>query len=73
MTDHCTLWPDRLLGVDYSQCCLRHDLAYWSGLPRIEADLALGLCVAQAGLPAMGALMAAATMAFGWLFYKKAK
>jgi len=71
MTDYCTLWPDRLFGVDYSQCCLQHDLAYLAGLPRIEADLALGLCVAESGLPIIGVLMALATMAFGWFFYRR--
>jgi hypothetical protein len=68
--DHCTLWPDRLLGADWSQCCAAHDLAYLEGLPRLDADFDLVACVATVN-PLMAALMGAGVIAFGWLFYPR--
>lgn len=29
--DGCTGWPDRLLGHDFYEPCLRHDIAFWAG------------------------------------------
>lgn len=29
--DGCTLWPDRLIGHDFNNACLHHDIAYWAG------------------------------------------
>lgn len=69
--DHCTFWPDKLFGVDYSQCCYAHDVAYAMQLPKLTADFELGLCVAQSGLPALGALMAVGTAIFGGRFYRR--
>ena len=73
MLDHCTLWPDKFLGVYYGNCCLAHDIAYEFGLPKFPADLALGKCVASQGLPFMGFVMAVGVGIFGWFFYKRGK
>lgn len=73
MADYCTLWPDRLLGVDFSTCCLRHDLDYIAGVGRWHADQALAACVAHAGLPFTGFVMGAGVGLFGWLFYRRRK
>lgn len=73
MLDHCTLWPDKFLGVYYGNCCLAHDIAYEFGLPKFPADLALGKCVAAHGLPVMGLVMAIGTGLFGWFFYRQGK
>ena len=69
--DHCTLWPDSWIGVNYSACCLGHDIAYIYGLPRAQADIDLAICVASRGAPIMAAVMLFGVAAFGWLFYKR--
>ena len=28
--DGCTFFPDRILGVDLTPCCLEHDIAFWT-------------------------------------------
>jgi hypothetical protein len=71
--DYCTLWPDKLWGVDYSACCAAHDLAYLTGANRLLADAELAKCVAQAGLPFTGFLMGGATTIAGWLFYRRVR
>lgn len=71
MRDHCTVWPDRIGNADWSHCCLAHDLAYWSGHPRLEADIELARCVIAAGNPAMALIMATGVILFGWIFYKR--
>lgn len=30
-TDGCSHWPDTFWGIDYTDCCLGHDIAYWQG------------------------------------------
>jgi hypothetical protein len=70
---NCTLWFDRLWGVDFGHCCAAHDFAYLSGANRLLADAELAKCVAEAGLPFTGFLMGGATTALGWLFYKRQK
>ena len=50
--DGCTLFPDRLLGHDFTEACLAHDIAYWAGGSdwyRSEADLALATAVSETG------------------------
>lgn len=67
----CTFWPDSLLGQSYRICCDGHDLAYFNGLPKAQADWALVECVMQAtGNVAWAFLMGAGVAVFGWLFYK---
>jgi hypothetical protein len=51
-TDGCSMFPDRspTLQVDWCDCCVAHDLAYWRGGSedeRLQADLDLKRCVAQ--------------------------
>ncbi|BAP94477.1 hypothetical protein [Aurantimonas phage AmM-1] len=74
MPDHCTLWPDRLGGIDWSACCKAHDGAYDLGgdaAARLAADLDLASCVAAvAGWP-MATLMFFGVAIFGWLFWRR--
>lgn len=65
-SDHCTAWPDGWWG----HCCALHDVAYVLGLPKVEADINLGLCVAHEGFAAMGAVMTVGVLVFGGLFYR---
>lgn len=70
--DHCTLWPDRLAGMDWSACCLAHDVAYALGRDRAVADLELYRCVAEAtGAHWFAGVMFAGVSIFGWAFWKK--
>lgn len=71
--DYCSFFPDELFGVSLRACCYLHDLAYSFGTPKLEADLALAQCVAQAGLPAIGGIMFMGVTLFGWLFYRRRK
>lgn len=70
--DYCTFWPDNLFEIDWSTCCKVHDIAYEFGLPRLDADWQLGLCVANLGAPIMGALMTVGVFIFGWVAYARA-
>ncbi len=39
--DGCTLFPERMMGHDFSTACLRHDVAYWLGgsdADKVRAD-----------------------------------
>lgn len=62
--DYCTLWPDRIFGLDYSHCCAAHDLDYAMGLEGLASDLRLAGCVIEtsatlalwAGLMLMGVI-----------------
>jgi hypothetical protein len=50
--DGCTLFPDSILGSDFREACLAHDIVYWNGgtkEERKEADHNLKLAVAEAG------------------------
>lgn len=48
--DYCTLFPDKIMGTDISQCCKAHDNAYsiTSEVTRYEADVELMNCVKEA-------------------------
>jgi len=51
-TDGCSLFPDRdpVRHVEWRECCVEHDMAYWRGgteAERLHADEALRACVAQ--------------------------
>jgi hypothetical protein len=61
----CTLWWDGVWG----KCCEVHDIAYASGLDKLQADIDLGLCVAQTGNLGMGIIMFLGVAIFGVLFY----
>lgn len=71
--DACTLWPDTLFGVNYTACCYAHDRAYEMQLPRLEADIELGRCVAALGLPVLGNVMALGVILFGYWAYRIAR
>lgn len=30
-SDGCTLWPDSVLGIDWQDSCIKHDISYWLG------------------------------------------
>ncbi len=50
--DGCTLFPERLLGLDLTRACLEHDIAYWAGgttEERRAADIVFKAAVAEAG------------------------
>ncbi|EAU40150.1 hypothetical protein FP2506_11357 [Fulvimarina pelagi HTCC2506] len=74
MTDYCTLWPDRLFGVEIGEaCCKPHDEAYDAGgslVDFVASNVDLGACVAALGLSAWGVLMAIGTTLFGWIFFR---
>ena len=51
-SDGCSLFPDRFLieNIDWCDCCLEHDIAYWQGgteSQRQEADEKLRYCVLE--------------------------
>lgn len=51
-SDGCTLFPDQSLieNIDWCECCLEHDIAYWQGgskAQRLEADKNLRDCVLE--------------------------
>lgn len=64
--DGCTLW----LQGTWRHCCEAHDIAYGAGFDKLQADLDLGLCVAQTGHPLMAIVMVLGVLLFGWLFWK---
>lgn len=77
--DYCTSFPDKIMGIDISQCCKAHDDAYsiTSEIPRYEADVELMNCVKEA-FPTdtflavvIPLLMFAGVRLAGRLFYKK--
>jgi LPXTG-motif cell wall-anchored protein len=68
-TGFCTLWWD---GV-WAQCCEVHDIAYAAGVDKFQADLGLGICVAQTGHFWMGVVMFLGVSIFGYFFYNRKK
>jgi hypothetical protein len=72
--DYCTLWPDRLFGLDWSACCRLHDIAYGSvaTASKAQADQALFQCVLEVtGWHSFAAVMFVGVSVFGWIFFKK--
>lgn len=67
----CTLWFDRLWQWDWSACCVAHDHAYATLVPKAVADAALAACV-NGVLPGMGDVMWWGVTLFGGLFYARA-
>lgn len=73
-SDGCSSFPD---GTPKDQalwlnCCIKHDLAYWKGgthQERLDADLELEHCVAQAGEPDIAKLMLQGVRAGGSPFF----
>ena len=44
--NYCDIIPDVLFGVDLSNCCYNHDMAYWKKtISRRMADERLRICV----------------------------
>ena len=71
--DYCTLWLDRLLWWDWSQCCFVHDGDYAAGVVKPVADGLLEICV-NAVLPGMGSIMALGLgTALSWWFWLRAQ
>jgi hypothetical protein len=59
-SDGCSQFPDSMIGMDYEECCLQHDYAYWRGgtsQERTDADAALGACVGSSAFSALGTMM----------------
>lgn len=47
-TDGCSMFPDSVGSVNWLDCCVRHDMAYWRGgtaEQRYDADQQLKICV----------------------------
>jgi hypothetical protein len=58
--------------MDWSHCCLLHDIAYDLRLDRSTADAELFNCVfAATGLYGLAGLMFVAVSLFGWVFWKR--
>ena len=50
VTDGCSWWPDEWKGVNYTACCVRHDIAYWVGGTldqKFIADCELAICICK--------------------------
>lgn len=63
-TDACSSFPNGTLEHQslWSECCIKHDLAYWQGgtyEQRLAADKSLEQCVAKVGEPEVARLMLA--------------
>jgi len=59
-TDGCSQFPDSVVGMDYEECCLDHDYAYWKGgtfEQKQRADEQLGQCVGTKSFSALGSMM----------------
>lgn len=59
-SDGCSSFPDHAFGVDWTQCCLKHDVSYWQGgtqKQRRQADEDLKRCVGKAASDILGKLM----------------
>lgn len=79
VSDGCSCWPDRWLGIDLTECCIDHDIPYWCGLldgsdlqNKAVADADLRRCVDQKLLSVegifkgwMGAVMHTGVSLFG--------
>lgn len=63
-TDACSAFPDGTIEQQslWSECCIRHDIAYWQGGTydeRLKADQSLEQCVVKVGEPKIAKLMLA--------------
>ena len=63
-TDGCSVFPDGTIEQQslWSECCIRHDIAYWQGgtyKERLKVDQSLEKCVAKVGEPEIAKLMLA--------------
>lgn len=73
LKDYCTFWFENIGNIYIGGCCRAHDYAYEKGLPRFQADIDLGTCVADLGAPLIGFGMSIVVMLVGWTRYKKGK
>ena len=72
-SDGCTGWPDSFRGIDYFDCCVEHDNAYFLGgswLDRVKADWRLSKCVGKKGAKFMAPIMFIGVRFCGFLFFK---
>ncbi|MDH3360245.1 MAG: hypothetical protein OEL55_05175, partial [Desulfobulbaceae bacterium] len=73
-TDACSAFPNGTLEHQslWSECCIKHDLAYWQGgtyHERLAADKSLEQCVARVGEPEIARLMLAGVRVGGSPYY----
>jgi len=68
----CTLWFDRILWWDWSNCCIQHDYDYSIEVLKKLADEKLRDCV-NGVLVGMGNVMWIGVSALGGFWYVKAK
>lgn len=68
-SDGCTLW----FQGNWRHCCEIHDAEYFEGFDKLQSDLNLMSCVADAGWPLMGLIMFIGVSIFGWFFYPRNK
>jgi hypothetical protein len=84
LAGHCTWWPDRLFGVDYSLSCFGHDNGYISRkiLDKLKADWNLLLDVwftasiadklwKRVAIRANAILMYLGVSTFGWIAWAR--
>ena len=69
-TDGCSVFPDGTIEHQslWSECCIKHDIAYWQGGTyddRTRADQGLELCVGKVGEPEIAKIMLAGVRAGG--------
>lgn len=43
--NYCTMFPDVINGIDISECCKKHDIAYSEQIDKRAADIELYQCV----------------------------
>ena len=73
-SEHCTLWPDKLGSMDYSQCCKRHDRRYENKrLSKYQADKLLYRCVRRKSNKLNAAVMFIGVTLFGHFSYYRAQ
>ncbi|WP_158876897.1 hypothetical protein [Antarcticirhabdus aurantiaca] len=74
LADHCTLWPDVIGSADLRACCFLHDSMYADQfVSKLEADVDLVRCVAEAAGWPMALLMGAGVILFGLPFWIRAQ
>ena len=50
MTDACTMFPNKIDGIDLTDICIEHDMAYWAGgteEQRMVADVKMRKAVSE--------------------------
>ena len=66
-TDGCSLWLNGILGKDFTDACIEHDISYWKGCSleeRTKADIELKNRVNEK-IPLLGDIMYLGVRVFG--------